>query len=47
MVGAGLKGDISGSAFDGDALFSRVAQGHDFGVGATGFLGVALAQDAP
>jgi hypothetical protein len=42
MVGAGLKGDVGGGAFDGVAFLSRVAQGHDFGVGATGFLGVAF-----
>ncbi len=43
MVGTGFQRHVGRGAFDGFTASLCIAQGHDFGVRATGLLGVALA----
>ena len=45
MVGTGLQRDVRGRALNGVAAPVGVAQRHDFGMGLTGSLSVAFAQD--
>lgn len=45
MVGTGLQRDIGGGTHGAVAPGSGIAQGHDFCMGPTGTLGVALADD--
>jgi hypothetical protein len=45
MVGTGFKGYVGRGACNRVSTLLRVTQGHDFSMGSTSVLGVALAED--